>query len=730
MFSGGSKQNRKARPEAVPEQPLERDRQRTPGTRRGSPPMSPTPLGTEIPRLTDTPMGMLGDVAPDYFVQTPIPLLQEAINKTYEGPLIDNFRRVINTYPELLPLVTDADQNQGKTLRRIKGSDFDPYLDYTDLEQTYSDPLLRGELYEDLINEPLTRERINAIYLEEGEGMDEATARRELRNYLNDAEGYYTGGSAQGQTIARRLIKHAAGGKDVLSEIETPAFQPRRPLVGGGGYVSPKNSDDYTYISQRAIDYNSALDALEDAGLLESVAREFPGVISKQPNVETEMTFFKNRLGQVSSVPTSDLSPDEINQGYTIRLDRGAPTNRLLHIEDMEYRDLPMSQNALRFLKDNPAFDESLIAYTTQVPGGQPSYSSAYMPPEINREVARFVGPATLRDQRAGTLFTGNPLPNSDLITQRLNRGETPDTSSYLRNERYYRLYDSDQPNIRGRFNAGMGMGPTNPVAGQMAMADARGNIIPLQLFEPEDPLVGSVNPLKIGFPESRLPIGELVKPAESIKGQPRFYQTVVPGVTPEGLRFAADRIKAVPSSLLPGVSDLIPSAEAIRQTYNAGPMAGGSQVVKDFLAGAPVSLGLAPILSSPAVAPLAPGIGAGFVTTAGAEAANELVKQETGKSLAQRVQETAGAVSGDTSLVGTPNRSFARDSNQGRARAAREAERVVNPPTITAGTIRPENTSVDRSDENFLQRRIRLAQEARQRDPGDFGITELLFGR
>ena len=33
-------------------------------------------------------------------------------------------------------------------------------------------------------------------------------------------------------------------------------------------------------------------------------------------------------------------------------------------------------------------------------------------------------------------------------------------------------------------------------------------------------------------------------------------------------------------------------------------------------------------------------------------------------------------------------------------------------------------------ANENEFQRRLRLAEEARQQDPWDFGVTELLFGR
>jgi hypothetical protein len=132
----------------------------------------------------------------------------------------------------------------------------------------------------------------------------------------------------------------------------------------------------------------------------------------------------------------------------------------------------------------------------------------------------------------------------------------------------------------------------------------------------------------------------------------------------------------------------------------------------------------------APFVTPFVPGIGVGMIGTAGAEAANEIVKQETGKSLSQRIQETAGAISGDTSLVGTGNQGIQRDSNPGREQARRELERVNTPPMISQGTIRPDNTGIDRSGENFLQRRLRLAGEARAQDSGDFGVTELLFGR
>jgi hypothetical protein len=147
-----------------------------------------------------------------------------------------------------------------------------------------------------------------------------------------------------------------------------------------------------------------------------------------------------------------------------------------------------------------------------------------------------------------------------------------------------------------------------------------------------------------------------------------------------------------------------------------------GEQMAKDFVAGLPVAATLAPILSAPAVAPFAPGIGLGLLGVAGGETINEIVKQQTNKSLLQRAQETAGAAGGDTTVIGRPRQPI------------RQSPSTYVTPEITQMSpeaVRQMNAQRDaQKNENELQRRIRLAGEARQRDPYDFGITELLFGR
>jgi len=213
----------------------------------------------------------------------------------------------------------------------------------------------------------------------------------------------------------------------------------------------------------------------------------------------------------------------------------------------------------------------------------------------------------------------------------------------------------------------------------------------------------------------------------EQFEGKPTdrskyFYGTFLPGATPETVNRIAGNIRRTPSSLLPGAADLIPSAEAVRRGYQEGPQAMGEQMAKDFVAGLPVAATLAPILSAPVLAPFAPGVGLGLVSTAASESLNEAVKQQTGKSLLQRIQETAGAAGGDTTVIGRPRQPI------------RQSPSTYVTPEITQMSpeaMRQMDAQRDaRKNENELQRRIRLAGEAMQRDPYDFGITEILFGR
>jgi hypothetical protein len=179
---------------------------------------------------------------------------------------------------------------------------------------------------------------------------------------------------------------------------------------------------------------------------------------------------------------------------------------------------------------------------------------------------------------------------------------------------------------------------------------------------------------------------------------------SAVPGVL--------QNIKKVPSSLLPGAADLIPSPEAVRTGYAQGPVAMGKQMAQEFVQSLPTAAGAAMLLSTPALAPLAPGIGAGMVGTAGAKALNEVVRQETGEGIVPKLRQVLGTA---------PRTGIASPARQG------EKPLVAQVKPLTAAQKDQMYKNQTRSE---MQRRLDRAKEVFNPSKGEFGITELLLGR
>jgi len=198
-------------------------------------------------------------------------------------------------------------------------------------------------------------------------------------------------------------------------------------------------------------------------------------------------------------------------------------------------------------------------------------------------------------NRRPGSLITNHPLNNSNFLLRAEEGGKTTADSSYLRSEEPFRQAGVAGPNIRGRVYTRAGFSPVDKTKTQFAYIDENNNAIPIQFSRPEPALTGQV------YPSS---LETLTYPAASYSSQPRFYSTLIPGVTPDTLTRIAGDIRRTPSSLLPGAADLIPSSEAVRAGFRQGPDAMGQQMAQDFIAGLPVSATLAPILSNPVVAP------------------------------------------------------------------------------------------------------------------------------
>ena len=659
-------------------------------------------------RLRDFREGPTPAVEPQYLgdgyrgdVQRPITGLNKAITEALavdEGAaskeLVQGFQELTRTYPELIPLLQDQSQNQDQgRSTRIRGRDFTPYLQYADTEQMYSDPGDRAALYNRLGN----------------------TDTGKLYNF-SEIESRYVSGDPQLQAAAREDLLEAGATPAELSAIETSAFQQNRPVIGGGGYTPLSDSDDARYISDRSRAFNDLVDrAYKSPAALRILQETYPGLEQRgNRNYGRSASFDYDLFDNVVMEPGADVDQ------YTVRVSKSRNPGRLLDLDDITgvSEDVEISRNALKFLRDFPVYSPQSISFMTAAPGESPSFqSNDDIPEDIRKRMQSFVMDESLSNNRAGSILENSPLDSSDLIERARSQGKDAQTSSYLRKAEPFIEARAALPNFRGLAYSGAGFGPVDQNSLQFAYVDTDGNMIPLQMMEADRPLRGSVRPRGEEF---------ISTPALPANATPRYFASFLPGADRDAFTRLAGRVRAVPASLAPGASDLIPSAEAVNALYNKGPQAAGQQMALDFAAGIPLSAALVPVLSSPAVAPAAPGIGLGFLGVAGTEAANELTKQETGKSLAQRFQETMGAVSGDTSLVGTTDRGINPDSNPGREQARRELERVNTPPTIQASDWK----APDRSGENEIQRRLRLASEARQKDPWDFGVTELLFGR
>jgi hypothetical protein len=133
-------------------------------------------------------------------------------------------------------------------------------------------------------------------------------------------------------------------------------------------------------------------------------------------------------------------------------------------------------------------------------------------------------------------------------------------------------------------------------------------------------------------------------------------------------------------------------------------------QMGREFVEGLPQAAGYSAALAAAPV--LAPGVGAGMVGTAGTRALNEVVRQETGEGIVPKLRQA----------LGTAPRTGASSPTR------------VGPQPLTQ-QIRPltqeQRTEQQRQqNRSEAQRRLDLARERFNPRRGEFGLSELLFGR
>jgi hypothetical protein len=597
---------------------------------------------------------------------------------------------VLRDYPEVERLLTTPVRKNAP--QRIREGSFKPYMQFADTQQQVSMPAARAALYDNILS-----------------GISDPALTDVTRNILSRAEDLYTSGSTADQAEARALIA-SVGDESALQSIEQPAFRPKRPIVGGGEYVNKfrpavgSAADELanitSYIDTRARRVNQALRAAKDSVGIDFMLQRYPGAASPRAG-EYEAAFkFDEDTGEVLETDPSD------RDAYRVKVNPARTGEFYLESSGnlAGLTDVP-SINAMRFLRDNPVTGTGSISFDTAKPGEDYAGYGAQtdLPAEVTKQFESFVRNEAMKPARAGALISNNPVASDDLYRERVRQGETSDTSSTVRKLEPFVAAGQRLPNLRGSSYMSAGFGPVSTSGGQYAYVDADGNVVPLQVARTERGLKGEID-LRSGRPY----VSQDVLPFSST---PRYYQADPVTAGARGALELGRAIRRTPSALLPGAADLIPSPEAVQTGFREGPLPMVRQMGREFAQGIPVSLGAAGVLAAPAVAPFAPGIGAGMVATAATRAANEAVRQQTGEGIVPKLRQAFGTA--PRSGVASPPRVGPAVTPQ--IRPLNQAQR---------------NEAQRRQNRNEVQKRIDLARERFNPMRGEFGLTELFLGR
>ena len=599
---------------------------------------------------------------------------------------VEAFSNLLTEYPELGRVFYAEPSQPGKAIR-VRKEGFKPYLEYADREQVFSSPESRADLYNEIIADYSSLE-----------GPSDIT---ELTEALRAAEVDYTSGDPERQRVAREFLQNILPDPEKLKSIETPSFRENRPVIGGGGYVPMEGNPLIDRINRRAEAFNSLYGQL-DFQDRKNVADVYSGLRQIPSRSGDKVGFYLDPDTKEVSITEFD-DPD----AYGVDVTRFVPGDiKLEKLDKDSFGNSEVSQNALRFLADYPITADTSISFSTKEPGfGDSGYSAKLLPPEIVNPVTSFVADTAFRGLRPGTLVSNSPLSSGDLLDKRLEEGKSASESNTLRRLQPFIDTNSPLPNLRGVAYSSAGFGPVDAFNTQLSYVDDKGQAIPIQLRRPEVPLRGRVAIRDVGE-------ASVFTPSLPVSATPRYYSmdplSAAASAVPEVIR----NVKRVPASLLPGAADLIPSPEAIRTGYAEGPVAMGQQMAREFAQSLPTAAGAAMLLSTPVAAPLAPGIGAGMVGTAGARALNEVVRQETGEGIVPKVRQ----------FLGTAPRTGV--SSPGRVG---EKPLVAEIKPLSAAQKKQMQSDLVRSE---MQRRLDLAKERFNPAKGEFGLSEVLFGR
>lgn len=375
---------------------------------------------------------------------------------------IETLKQVVSQYPEVETLLNTELTTSERP--RLRGPEAKPYLKYVDTAQFITSPEDRADLYRKILSTRNISD--NPAFI----------------NQLNKIERAFISGNPEEQRFAIQSLNDLGVGED-LNRIAEPATSNVLPIVGGGGYVRPKE-EILEFLDDRA---QALREAVRDVDL-EVLKELYPGVSSNPQKIYQQEFTYDPKTESVQPL-TPGLKTDLPTYGIDMRVseNEGISPGSGTAIPN------PVSANVLRFLQDNPVLNRANIVFTTKVPGTGYDYDEKNLPAAVSRAFAQFAQQNALRDLKPGTLVTNNPAGSMGLYRLKVREGETPETSSTLRKLQPFVEEGYSLPNLRGAAYQSVGFGPTDESGTQFAYIDQRGNAIPLQMKPAESGLRGKV---------------------------------------------------------------------------------------------------------------------------------------------------------------------------------------------------------------------------------------------
>ena len=170
------------------------------------------------------------------------------------------------------------------------------------------------------------------------------------------------------------------------------------------------------------------------------------------------------------------------------------------------------------------------------------------------------------------------------------------------------------------------------------------------------------------------------------------------------------------------GAADFIPSVETIRTGERDGLAAAGQAHLKDMARGLVYGAGVGlTTMAVPALTLPATAVGGGMLIDQGLQSINEATRVATGDTALSKVRQAAGITPRSGNVESSAAEKFTR-----------EMARNNNPDLVQIKAANPKNIRTQVKDTPIpdFAHRLRLAGQRFNPKRGEFGITELLFGR